>query len=106
MEFLTVEDFKKAEDSTKQPIDPWSELAVDEVLRVDSIRTTSTRYGQRELGSVYSPSKGAFQVWIPEGVKKQIVNSQSRTPFFLLNEGRIPTRSDPSKSYYKIAIMQ
>ena len=69
MEFPTVEDFKKAEDSTKQPIAPWSELAADEVLRVDNIRTTLTRYGQRELGSVYSPSKGAFQVWIPEGVK-------------------------------------
>ena len=106
MEFPTVEDFKKAEDSTKQPITPWSELAVDKVLRFNNIPTTSTRYGQRELGYVYSPSKGAFQVWIPEGVKKQIVNSQARTPIFLLNQGRIPTRSVPSKSYFKIVIMQ
>ena len=67
MEFPTVEDFKKAKDSTK--IVSWSKLAREEVLRVDSIRISSMRYGQREVGSVCSPWKGAFQVWIPDGVK-------------------------------------
>ena len=106
MEFHMVEAFKKSKDSTKQSNVSLSELAREEVLRVDSIRTTSTRYGQREVGSVYSPSKGAFQVWIPDGVTKQIMSSRAETLFSLLNEGRIPSKDDPSKSYYGIAIMQ
>ena len=105
MDFPTVEDFKKEKDSTKQSIVPWSEVAREEVLQVDSIRPPSMRYGQQEVGSVYSLSKGAFLVWIPDGVTKQIMSSQAKTPFFLLNEGRIPSNNDPWKFYYRIAIV-
>ena len=104
MAFPTNEQFDKLMQSQAyQPAIRWVDLPINNIYRIDQIKTITTRFGEGKLLELMTRDDKKITVWAPSRLIRDL--GWDDLPRFIRPLGKFPCKSDSNKSFHKYEIL-
>ena len=100
MAFLTNEQFdERMQSQAYQPAIKWVDLPINNIYRIDQIKTITTRFGECKILELTTRYDKKLTVWASARLVKDL--SWSDLPRFIRPLGKFPHKHDTTKSFHK-----
>ena len=104
MAFPTNDHFDKLMQSQAyQPAIRWVDLPINEIYRIDQIKTIATRLGEGKILELTTRYDKKLTVWAPARLAKYL--GWDDLTRFIRPLGKFPHKSDSNKSFHKYELL-